>query len=342
MPTYDDIYMRDGLDDSGQIPYAGRSASESPDIIPAQNQVITAASLIASYGSQPSGTNINTQQNNNIYVRAKNLGASAGSGTISLYYTSSSVLLTPAQWMNNIIKNASGQSAISIVDANGNPSLAANAIGVGSSAFSFIAPPVPQGFHYCLIAQVVTSAHPNPIPSGSFANTAAFIKWVVDNPGTSWRNVNIVPATLPAYQQGANFTNLDAAAEQYMFIVSGCYWPINTSVNIQCTAVGFNFNYTQPFGAPPSTCTPSNQQNVTTIQTVPALFSGAVMITVTPPAGQPVPSNATLQFVFAKYTTSASDSILRKHAVPASSFGVKSSLGTVQVVRLGECFLLLS
>jgi hypothetical protein len=337
MPTYNDIFMRDGLDDSGQIPYTGRSASASPDIIPAQNQVITAASLIASYGSDPSGTNINTQQNNNIYVRAKNLGANAGSGTISLYYTKSSLLLTPAQWATNIIKNAAGQSAISIVDANGNTSLAANAIGVGSSAFSFIAPPVPQGFHYCLIAQVVTSAHPNPVPTAPFPNSGAFVTWVVNNPGICWRNVNIVAATLPSYQQGASFTNLDSAAEQYMFIVSGTNWPINTSVNIQCTAVGFNFNYTQPFGDP------SNPpQNVTTIQTVPALFSGAVMITVTPPVGQSVPSNATIQFVFAKYTTNASESILRKHAIPASSFGVKGSLSAAQVVRMGECFLLLS
>jgi hypothetical protein len=195
---------------------------------------------------------------------------------------------------------------------------------------------VPQGFHYCLVGQVVTSAHPNPIPTAPFANSAAFIAWLVDNPAICWRNITIVPASLPAYQQGANFANLDPVAEQYMFIVSGTDYPNNTSVNIQSTGSGLSFNYTQLFG-PPST-----GQNVTAIQTIPANYSGSVLLTVTPPAGSTVPSTAKIQFVYAKYTTSESESILQKYARPASFFGVRDSLSTAQVVRMGECFIQLS
>lgn len=336
MTVYNDLYVRDALDDNGTIPYAGATAYSSPDIIPAQLNVITPAQLVSSYNTNPTNTNINTQQANNIYVRGYNLSTSAASGTISLYYAPSSLLLTPSQWVNNPIKNASGQSALNLVDVNGNTSIAPNTVAVGSSAFVFNAPAVPQGFHYCMIAQVVTTAHPNTIPS-SFANTGAFVQWVVNNPGIGWRNVNIVPATLPAYQQGANFVNLDNAAEEYMFIVNGTNWPDGTSVNIQCTAAGFNFNYTQNFGAP------GQQQNVTTIQTVPALFSGSVLLTLTPPAGTTVPTTATVQFVYAKYVSGASDAILHKYARPAKFFGVASrTLATAQVVRMGECLLALS
>jgi hypothetical protein len=330
LPTYNDLYVRDALDDNGTIPYNGATAYLSPDIIPAQAQVLTAAQLAASYGTNPTDTNINTQQINNIYLRAKNLSANSASGTISLYYTKSSLMLIPSQWVNNKIPTATGATVQNLVDVNGNTSIASNAVAVGSSAFTFNAPPVPQGFHYCMIAQVVTAAHPNAIPA-SFANSSAFISWVVNNPAICYRNVNIVSATLPAYQQGATFTNLDNAAEQYMFIVQGANWPANTSVNIQSTAVGFSFSYTQPFGSAP--------QNVSTIQTVPALFSGSVLVTLTPPAGTTVPATATVQFVFARYTTGTNDEVFLRHSRPAAHFGVQGSLATAQVVRMGECFL---
>lgn len=331
MSNYNDLYMRDALDDSGVIPYMGATAYFSPDIIPAQLQVIPASTLINSYGQNPSNTDINAQQVNNIYVRAKNLSSSSASGTISLYYAPTSLILLPDQWQHNQVG-----SALSIVDVNGNTSLAVGAIGVGSSAFTFIAPPVPQGFHYCMIGQVVTSAHPNPIPTAPFANSAAFVTWVVGNPAICWRNVNIVPASLPAYQQGANFANLDPVAEQYMFIVIGTNFPNNTSVNIQSTGSGLSFNYTQQFGPP------NAGQNVTTIQTVPASYISSVLLTVTPPAGSIVPPNAAIQFIYAKYTTSKSEPILQKYARPASFFGVRDSLSTAQVVRMGECFIQLS
>lgn len=330
MPTYDDLYVRDAIDDTGAIPYTGRTAYGSPDIIPAQSQVLTAQQLVQSYGSDPTNTNINTQQINNIYVRAKNLSASDASGTISLYYAPSSLQLIPSQWVNNPVKTAAGTSAPKLVDVNGNAAIAPGDVALSSSAFAFNAPPVPQGFHYCMVAQVVTTAHPNPIPT-SFASSSAFVKWVVDNPGISWRNINIVPATLPSYQQGATFSNLDNTAEQYMFIVQGTNWPSGTSVNIQCSSVGLSFSYTQAFGSAP--------QNVTTIQTVPALFAGGVVITLTAPAGTTVPPGATAQFTYARYTTGTTDEVLLAHSRPAAHFGVQNTLASAQVVRLGDCYL---
>jgi hypothetical protein len=86
MANYNDLYMRDALDDTGAIPYIGRTACFSPDIIPAQLNVISPSALINSYGTDPTNTNINTQQINNIYVRARNLASGPASGTIGLYY----------------------------------------------------------------------------------------------------------------------------------------------------------------------------------------------------------------------------------------------------------------
>ena len=99
--AYNDLFVRDALDDNGTIPYSGATACSSPDIIPAQQQVLSAATLINTYPQNPTNTNINTQQINNIYVRAKNLSSSAASGTISLYWAQSSLILTPSQWVTN-------------------------------------------------------------------------------------------------------------------------------------------------------------------------------------------------------------------------------------------------
>src|SRR5262249_29125263 len=161
--------------------------------IPAQHRVITPAELISSYGTTPTNTDILAQQANNIYVRAKNLSSCSATGQIYLYYARSSLLLRPSEWSCNPIKTAAEQTSVTVVDASGKTPLATGAVGVGSSAFAFPAPPVPQGFHYCMIARVVTVDHPNPIPTTDFPSSAAFIRWVYNNPAVCWRNVNVVP-----------------------------------------------------------------------------------------------------------------------------------------------------
>ena len=332
---YDDIFVRDALTDTGSIPFPGRTAFVSPDIIPSQANVVPASQLISTYDAASTDPSILEQQFNNIYVRAKNLSTNSASGTVSLYWSTTSLILTPQSWVGQQIKDASGETSIDLVDENGNTSIAPSGIAVGSGPFVFNAPQVPSGFHYCLIAQVVTAEHPNAIPSEPFTSTADFATWVVNNPAISWLNISVVPANLPTFQQLSNFANLDPDAEEYMFIVKGSDWPDGTTVNLQSSSIWFSFSYTQTFGSDPT------NQLVSTIQTVPGGYSGWVMLTVTPPAGATVPITAMLRLIFAKYVDDASELIFQEVGVPASSLGVQGRLSTATVVRLGETLIVI-
>lgn len=319
MATYTDIFIRDAFDDTGQIPYTGTYYWTSPDIVPQQLNVLTCQQLQSAYNGPDLGMNILAQQANNVYVRCCNLGSGNSSGTITLYATPSSLLMNPASWWNNPV----GTVAIS-------PSpLPGSSIGCGQSAIIYNAPTVPSGFHYCLIAIVQTPM--NPVPQPIINSNSQFVNWVLNNPAVAYRNITIVNAGLPAYQQGAKFGNLDNMAETFFFMVQGQNWPNNTNVNIQCTDVGCTFNYTQAFGSAP--------QTVTTLQTVPGNFMGNVLITITPPPGVPAPATATANFTYGRVTTDEDEIDLRKHARIAAFHGVRGAHENAMFVIMGQCMM---
>ena len=310
MPTYADIYVRAALDDNGQIPYAGAFASLSPDIIPQQQTTQPLAWFGTTWAQNP-GLDVVGGVNNFIYVRGKNLGSTTSSGTVFLYSTPSSLLLDVSYWGNNPVSTGAGPSA-PLVDLANNPQIAAGAICVGNSPF-ILNQPVPQGFHYCLIARLVTPSHPNPMPV-SFRNTAAFVNWVTDNPNIAWHNINTVASTSGAVSGSAYFPNLDATAETYWFVAQATGFPDKSVVVLQGLTAGCAFSYTGYFGPP------GGPQTVMTAQSVPANFKGVVNVTVTPPSGQSIPSGATLDIRYFRQTQGADLEDLVKHAKPADSW----------------------
>lgn len=339
MPTYNDIFVRDALDDTGNIPYSGRTAYFSPDIIPQQQTQQPALSWFTSTWTQDKGLNIITGINNYVYVRGKNLKTSATSGTVYLYCAPSSLLLNVAYWSNSPVSTGGGTSA-PLVDINNNRQIAAGAICVGNTPF-LLNQTVPQGFHYCLITRVVTPDHINPIPT-SFANTNQFVNWVVDNPNVAWRNITVVPSTNGAIAQSQNYENLDAAAETYWFVAQGNGFPNQSLVVIESVTQGNIFTSTGYFGPPPG------PQTVMTSQTVPANFRGVVNVTVTPPQGQTIPGGSTLAIQYYRQTQMRDLPDLIKHAVPAHALpfhpeALAALIGNrdiPSVVRLGECNIL--
>lgn len=338
MATYNDIYVRDALDDVGNIPYPGRTACYSPDIIP-QQQTQQPLPWFTSTWAVDNGMNVIANVNNYVYVRGKNLKTSATSGTVYLYCTPSSLLLNVSYWTNNPISTGSGTSA-PLVDVNNNTQIAAGAICVGKTPF-LLNQTVPQGFHYCLITRVVTPDHLNPIPT-SFANTSQFINWVVDNPNVAWRNINVVAPTNGAVSQSQSYENLDAAAETYWIVAQGTNFPNQSQVVIQGITAGNTFSSTSYFGPPPG------PQSVLTSQTVPASFKGTANVTVTPPQGQAIPAGATLAIQYYRQTQMRDLPDLLKHAVPAHALpfhpeALAKLIGDrdiPSVVRLGECNIL--
>jgi hypothetical protein len=205
MAQYDDLYLRNTLNDTGNIPRKG-AMSSSPDIIPwgLDPQPDPKKYFTDNY-TQDVGKPLIADFRNYLYIRAKNLGNVASSGEVFLYWSPSSLLLYPSQWKVNSMKTSSGAGSVSMKD------VAPSGIGVAEDAFTW-SPSMPGGnFHYCLIGRVATDRHPNPIPNtGDIKDFAA---WVAENGGIGWRNVSVVNAGAPTLALSTNYDQGPSKAE---------------------------------------------------------------------------------------------------------------------------------
>jgi hypothetical protein len=338
--TYDDLYVRDAFDDRGDLPYGGRTAYLSPDIIPQQQNQREPRWFIDNYGKDQ-GLNVIADVNNYVYVRAKNLKTTSTSGTVFLYCAPSTLLLNVNYWSNNPINIGNGaKTSASLVDANNNTQIAPDQICVGQTPF-LLNQPIPDGFHYCLITRVVTGDHGNPIPVGRFTSSGDFLKWVVENPNVAWRNVTTVPSTTGAISQSQYYENPDPSEQTYWFVVQGTDFPDGSTVTIEGLTAGNTFSYTGRFGAPPL-------QTALTMQGIPAGFAGTVNVTVTPPSGQSIPSGATLYIQYYRQIQQGDHPTLIEHAVPADALPFDPEVlarhvgnaSTPSITGLGECVIL--
>ncbi|MEQ8449438.1 MAG: hypothetical protein RIB97_07095 [Nitratireductor sp.] len=329
MTQYDDIFMRDALDDTGQIPSGVRTAYHSPDIIPWGNQTVSDPQtfFVDNYDQNP-GKNLVANEINYIYTRGKNLASAAANGQIYLYWVKSSLLSQPSEWRNNKVPTATPGQNYSNVSAS-----QANQIVVGESAFQWSVPAPPTGYHYCLVSQVVTAANPNPIPD-DFNSTGGFVGWVVDNPGIAWRNVSVLSnASPPSYQVTTAFQNLDDTEELYAFTVEARNLPQGTTVSLVCSETGPN----PPINSS-GTVTQQNPWYLYTENSLPAHFSSGLVTTVRLPSGQSWPPDATIDITYNRIVGSRDQEILLRHAKTPAEMGLPEELhdkvsGTM--VRLG-------
>jgi hypothetical protein len=321
--------MRDFPGDTGQIPSTTRLAvSQSPDIIPAGSAATpNYGTVYTNNFNGPYNYFQNLQQNvyNYIYLRAFNLFPSQQSGTVTLYYAPSSLLLVPSVWQNNVIPNANGSS-----HANLGPS-PANAVAVNDSPFYWQPPPLsPNQGHYCLISQVITTQDPNPIPSGD--DLKDFAKWVADHPGIAWRNVTVVTSQpAPTFSGFQGFQN--PQPNQGLFVVSATCIdiPDTTTISLVCPTTGPipPVNYSGTVG--PSNQTKSNPKTnvLATTTTLPATFSSMIQLTATVPQGTPVPGTAdiTLSYYLATQPTDdVADIAIAPEAVGLSADDVDAGI----------------
>lgn len=328
MPLYNDIYVRDNFDDTGVYPYTGRYSWTSPDIIPLQLEVKPPSYFVDAWNGPDLGLEVKAQQGNNIYVRAKNLSSKTTTGKVTLRWCKSSLFMNPDDWWNQVVPTASGQPYSQL------PQMSAGQVAIGNDPLLFIPGPVEQGFHYCLIAVIQTDD--DPITKPAISTNAQYTSWILDNPAVCYRNISIVSAQLPAFQQAATFANLDDAEECFFFMVQGHDFPAGTKVDIQSSSAGCEFKHDQQFPEDPT-----QDQLVVTIQTVPGKFSGAVLVTITPPAGAIVPSTATADVTYGAYSSQGDcDPQLLRFARPGAFFGLfQEEHATAHMVALGQCVL---
>ncbi|WP_431286450.1 hypothetical protein [Roseateles chitinivorans] len=343
MPGYNDIFMRDFVGDTGQIPSTTRVAvSCSPDIIPAGTTQIPnyMTALVNNYnGAFNYFQNIQQNLYNYIYVRGYNLRAGAETGTIALYYAPSSLLLTPASWINNRISNFNG-TQVANLSAN-----ATNQVVVGDAPFYWQPPPLaPNMGHYCLVAQVVTPNNPNAIPSsGSLED---FAVWVANHPGIAWRNVTVV-TSMPSssYTGFQGIQNPQGSAVLSTLTVRCVNVPDNTNVQLVCPVSG-----PQPAIAVNGAVGPGNriqdpkfpndEINIfAAVSLLPANFQAQVQLTLNVPQGQTLPNDASVTvsyFLNSNTSSKAAHVGIAPEVVGLTSADIGAAAGNGIMLLLGD------
>lgn len=292
MPSYQDIYVRDNFGDSGVFPSTGVPYM-SPDIIPLQSGTFSVEQAISTYGGPDQGKHILNPGLNNIYIRAKNLRPSGTeTGTASLYFAKTSLVMLPDTWRNNQLLTSAGQSSVSFVNASGSSNLNPNDIALSSPAFLWSSVPDPAWSH-CLVAIVNTPNTVVTIPA-SFASNAAYVRWVQNNPAVAWRNIIIVPNGQANVIKNVEFSNRDSVPHYFYFSLTARNCPLNTAVTMQCTHQACPINWSGTVPAPD----PNGNQILGFQNSVPAGFiSGSLVMSATAPSGQTFPRGMTLDLI---------------------------------------------
>jgi hypothetical protein len=194
---YNDVYVRKNLGDTGMVPASG-GWTQSPDIIPNGTTLIhdTVKTLTDSWNSDVGQPTVLNQQNY-FYVRAKNLHDGPQEATFELYYCPRSLFLFPSLWCESIMTTSDGHTQVEATAEQKGDVL------VPTNAFTNVTAnqqKVPiSDEHHCLIARVITTDHPNPLPGDDISDMDALAEYMLDNPNMAWRNVALVRKDIPTF-----------------------------------------------------------------------------------------------------------------------------------------------
>lgn len=271
MTKYNDLFVRDSLSDSGDIPYVGNVVYQCPDILPAGlTPIDNPAVYYTNNYSQFIGSDIVFGRYNYIYIRVKNLASQPVSGQVNLYYIPSNIFSLPRQWVNNRIPNINGTYTGTF-----NTAIAPNGIGVIDAPFYWNPPTMPSGYHYCLTAQIITAQHPNPIPIND--NIFDYEQWIRSNGGAAFRNINITnPSGQSVTQWVLDMANPEPQPNLFIITATCTNCPAGSVLTLVSPSPGPN---------PPlndSETINSNYQIVTAATNLPANFDAQIIATYTP------------------------------------------------------------
>ncbi|MDQ3838747.1 MAG: S8 family serine peptidase, partial [Thermoproteota archaeon] len=188
-----DIYIRDNLMDNGDSTNSG-PLSMSPDIIVVPDEV---ADPIASFGEESGtensltlGSEVESGQDNFVYVRLKNRGArSAQNVSVTIFWSEVASLVTPDMW-----RHIGTIHGINVPEGNRL---------IVAGPLLWLSADIPRTGHYCFVAVVDHHLDPAPPPPSlvDFTNFEAYIR---ENNNITWRNFNVVenipPDIIPSSQ----------------------------------------------------------------------------------------------------------------------------------------------
>ncbi len=229
MTQYNSILLRQNLQDNGLMPRTG-GYTACPDIIPAGVTPVKDPTAVytsdASYATDP-GQPVVEKASNYIYIRGKNLSTSPVTGEARVFYAPQSLFLYPSQWLNNGLKTSQGADTSEIKN------LAASAIGVTTDPFAFI--PEDTGEHHCLVGFISTPAYPfeQQKPPNAVTSQGVLAKWIAENGGTGWHNVQFTAADSPTFTNHTTYPASSTPQKVHVTITcTGC--AVGTQVSFSC------------------------------------------------------------------------------------------------------------
>lgn len=331
--VYNDLFIRDNFADTGITPSTG-NPYQSPDIIPVQSGSLAWATANSTYGGPDQGKAIINGGVNNIYVRCKNLNTAPGTGSANLYYANASLFLLPRTWTQ--INSAGGSGSLNFVGNGGVASIPAGTVAISNPAFLLTG--LPPGPHYCLIAVAQTPAHPITVPA-TFPSNAAFSLWVQNNPAVGWRNISYQPNGSTQIVRTFAFASVNPVAAYFHFRIMGRGFATGTPIVAQCTDQTCPINQNLTLPAPDI-----NGNQITGFDTsVPANFSGNLVVTATSPSGA-FPVGATLTVTYYQYPN-LEDEMDREASAP-DKIARMTEAGVVfaapMLIQIGECTVTVS
>ncbi|HEX8122856.1 MAG TPA: hypothetical protein VF549_16505 [Solirubrobacteraceae bacterium] len=214
----EDVYLRDHVGDTGD-PHTGAVAS-SPDIIVRSSAPAIGADPQALFGegsgtenSETLSTDVEAGQDNFVWARVRNRGDSPvvdALAQVTVYWSEVATLVMPSSW------HRIGQVGIDVPVGN---------LLTVTETIPWPAASVPGPGHYCFVATVGTPQDPVPALA-TLADWNAFVAFVRDNNGVTWRNFNVVdlqamvvsPKPLPFLIAGAPKEDVEMGLEVIAYL----------------------------------------------------------------------------------------------------------------------------
>ncbi len=182
LPAHD-LYLRDNLLDHGREPLVDGGISCSPDIIVFNQELLDPEATLATAAAQKSdslGDQVESGQDNFIYLRVQNRGTQATSGTARLFWTNPSALPTPGSWTE--------------ITAPGSPIAIPS---VGPNDMKIVGPiiwrkaDIPGKGHYCFIGLINSGGDPAPNPA-TIHTIDDYYNFIRQSNNATWRNFDVV------------------------------------------------------------------------------------------------------------------------------------------------------
>jgi len=337
MALYDSILLRQNLQDQGIMPRTG-GWTASPDIIMAgtepiqqPTQVFTSAESYATDPTQPVVQNAT----NYVYVRGKNLSATAQAGEARVFAARQSLFLYPQQWLQNPLKTTAGLDTTPIAQ------LDENQIGVTKDPLVWIAGDISE--HHCLVGFISTDSHPfdSQKPPNAVTSLNDLAAWIGKTGGSGWHNVQFTTAGAPTFTNTTNYPGSSTPGKiQFAITCNEC--PVGSEVSFSCGTPLPDGTY---INLPRTRIETTGQIGFFVDYEIPAGWTSPIMYSYydngLPPAGEnwgvsmsaSIKSDTESTLEFAQYTRPRAE-VFPNHFAVGADGRVRTDMGDMPVSRL--------